>query len=229
VSHQNIRLGSYIVLIIALVIGGWFYYKYANNSNKVAVTNETSGKTPISPLTPPLDNASGRINKKPFSIKISPNNSPISPERFTGYHTGVDFEILPGEENIDVPVHSACSGTVLYKQWARGYGGLIVQSCDFPSNLTPTVGPITVLYGHLALSSSALKIGDTLAAGQLMANLGQAGSHDTDTERKHLHFGVHKGTAVVTNGYVSTPTQLLNWINPALLLPGGNQYYLVTS
>ena len=45
----------------------------------------------IPPTEPePIGQTEERITKKPFGIKISPENSPISPERFSGYHTGID-------------------------------------------------------------------------------------------------------------------------------------------
>ncbi|NTU99252.1 hypothetical protein HGA64_04600 [Candidatus Falkowbacteria bacterium] len=43
-------------------------------------------------FVPPISDALSRVTKKPFGIKVSPKNSSVSPERFTGYHTGVDFE-----------------------------------------------------------------------------------------------------------------------------------------
>jgi hypothetical protein len=32
------------------------------------------------------------LQKKPFGIYITPENSPVQPENFTGYHTGIDVE-----------------------------------------------------------------------------------------------------------------------------------------
>ena len=41
-----------------------------------------------------------RITKKPFGIFITTQNSPVQPERFSGYHTGVDVEYKDAEGRI---------------------------------------------------------------------------------------------------------------------------------
>src|SRR4030042_789723 len=75
-----------------------------------------------------------------------PQNSPVSPEKFKGYHTGSDFEIFPEELGVDVSVKAVCAGKLLLKEYATGYGGVAVQSCALDNN------PITVIYGHLKLT-----------------------------------------------------------------------------
>src|SRR5438105_4096773 len=49
-------------------------------------------------LTPPIGNSLSRVTKKPFGIYITPQNSPVQPEKFKGYHTGVDFETTADEQ-----------------------------------------------------------------------------------------------------------------------------------
>src|SRR3989344_6907506 len=51
-----------------------------------------SAERPADSLVWPVDEFEERITKKPFGIFITPQNSPIKPERFSGYHTGVDVE-----------------------------------------------------------------------------------------------------------------------------------------
>lgn len=157
----------------------------------------------VSPISDPL----ARITKKPFGIYISPKNSPVSPEKFTGYHTGVDFETFSTEQNQDIAINAICNGKIFEKQQARGYGGMIVQSCSFDNK------PITVVYGHIKLSSVSVAIGDNLRAGSFLAFLGQGYSAETDGERKHLHLGIHKGITPDTRGYVQTENELNNWID----------------
>lgn len=70
----------------------------------------------------PLEKYEERVTKKPFGIHITKTNSPVSPERFSGYHSGVDFEILPGEEDTDVEVRAICTGPLVMKKRATGYG-----------------------------------------------------------------------------------------------------------
>ena len=155
----------------------------------------------------PLENSLERITKKPFGIHVTPTSSPVSPERFTGYHTGTDFEILPGEENADVTVSAICTGKILNKQTAQGYGGLLSQACVLGGQ------PVTVYYGHIKIAGVADKIGDTLSQGQAFAILGKAYSAETGGERKHLHLGIHKGEKIDNRGYVSKSSDLDNWLD----------------
>ena len=152
-------------------------------------------------------NALSRITKKPFGIYVSPGNSPVTPEKFTGYHTGVDFETTSAEANIDVPVYAICSGKILISQFGSGYGGMVVESCTLDGN------PITVVYGHVRLTSVSTKVGGTIKAGDFLANLGTGYSSETDGERKHLHLGIHKGATPNTSGYVANKSSLINWID----------------
>lgn len=164
----------------------------------------------IASFRPPLDRASERVTKKPFGIFITPKTSPIQPERFKGYHTGADFEIFPEELDVDVSVHAVCSGKLLLKKYATGYGGVAVQSCMLDKN------PITVIYGHLKLASIILSSGDSLSAGDTIGILGRAYSAETNGERKHLHLGFHQGTGINILGYVQNKNDLSGWIDPCL-------------
>jgi murein DD-endopeptidase MepM/ murein hydrolase activator NlpD len=147
------------------------------------------------------------VTKKPFGIKVSPGHSPVSPERFAGYHTGVDFEILAGEENSDVSVSAICDGQVLIARRVSGYGGVLVQRCTIDNQA------VTVLYGHLKLTSISLKVSDTLKTGERIGILGKANSYDTDGERKHLHLGIHKGDKIVYLGYAQKESDLSAWLD----------------
>ena len=159
---------------------------------------------------PPLSEISKREIKKTFGIYITPENSPIQPERFKGYHTGVDFEIFPQELNKDVPVYAICSGELKLKQFSSGYGGLVVQMCQLNEK------PITVVYGHLRLSSLINKIGDNLDIGDNIGLLGDDKSSETDYERKHLHISIYNDSEINIQGYVNSQEELLNWIDPCL-------------
>lgn len=157
----------------------------------------------------PLFNASKRITKKPFGIKISPADSPVSPERFSGYHTGVDYETFDDEKEKDVPVFAICGGKLLQKKQVGGYGGVLVQECLLGDQL------LMVVYGHIALSSVIRTVGDYVDPGEQIASLGAGFSPDTDNERKHLHLGIHKGSQVDLRGYVESKDELDEWISNA--------------
>ena len=158
-------------------------------------------------LFEPISGALSRITKKPFGIKVSPGHSPISPERFSGYHTGVDFETTAQEQNIDVPIYAICSGPLVLKKYATGYGGVAVQSCDI-NKLA-----VTVVYGHLRLNSINIKSGQQLQSGEQIGVLGRGYSTETAGERKHLHLGIHLGSAIDLLGYVQSTKELTGWLD----------------
>lgn len=172
----------------------------SNNSN----AQNTSG------FVPPLEKAGERVTEKPFGVYITSQTSPVQPERFQGYHIGSDFEIFPEELNIPVDVRAVCDGKLLLKESASGYGGVAVETCQLNNQ------PITVIYGHLKLTSILAKAGDNLKAGDMLGILGAEYSQETDGERKHLHLGFHKGASINIRGYVSSQAELSGWIDPCL-------------
>ena len=203
-------------------MGGIFLFFWQWGSGDMGETQspEINLSLPTSPVKrgEPLGDALGRdatlsrVTKKPFGIYITSKNSPISPEKFTGYHTGADFEIFPGEENKDIEVFAICGGKLLVKEFGRGYGGMIVKSCNINGE------PVTVVYGHLKLESVTFKIGDNIITDTVLGVLGKGDSAETDFERKHLHLGIHKGSAINTRGYVASESELINWLDPISVL-----------
>ena len=237
---MHITMKKIVVSLAILIFVGAVFFLARNplrknnppapaNNNSVSVPSPVENQSPLqgappapseSPsistnqnsngFQPPLDRAAERVTKKPFSIYITPKTSPVQPEKFQGYHTGTDFEIFPEELNADVPVRAICSGKIAVKRFASGYGGVLVQNCVLNSQ------PITVIYGHLKLASVAKNTGDNLNAGDAIGILGKAYSAETDGERKHLHLGIHKGSAINILGYVQSKAELSGWIDPCL-------------
>jgi hypothetical protein len=189
----------------------------SSNPSYVSTTpSDSAAATSVAPhithLSTPLLDALSRITKKPFGIVITKENSPVQPERFSGYHTGVDFETTPEEQAKDVSVDAVCDGKLLMKKWATGYGGVAVQSCTIDGKA------VTVIYGHLRLASIQPKAGDAMSAGKPFAVLGTGYSTETDGERKHLHLGIHLGSSVNILGYVQTKSALSQWLDAASFL-----------
>lgn len=183
------------------------------NTNLNNSHNDNSNTTNLnSSYFPPITDYQERVTKKPFGVYITPQTSPVQPEKFTGYHTGVDFETFPDEANIDVPIYAFCDGKILVKEYASGYGGVLVQSCNIENQ------SVTIIYGHLKLSSINKNVGDNLIKGEEIGILGKGYSTETDGERKHLHFGIHKRGQVTILGYVQVKSELNNWIDPMTLL-----------
>lgn len=184
--------------------------------NQPAFFQDTQNQIALTPseniFQMPLPRATKRITKKPFSILITPQNSPVQPERFSGYHTGTDFEIFPEEQDSDVPVSAIISGKIIMEKWVSGYGGVLVESATIDDK------PVTIIYGHLNLKSINKKIGDDISAGEQIGILGKGQSQETDGERKHLHLGIHRGSGINILGYVQNKKDLENWIDPMSVL-----------
>lgn len=192
---------------------------YPTNTNTTAILNTSVVNTnaivtpPVTPsVTVPLADFYSRITKKPFGIYITPQTSPVQPEKFTGYHTGADAEATPAEAAVDVPVLAVAAGTVVFAGHVNGYGGVML--------IRHTVNrtTFTALYGHLRIASFTKTKGETVKAGTMIGVLGTGGSSETDGERKHLHLGFIKGTTINYKGYVTTQGALSAWLDPVAWL-----------
>ena len=161
----------------------------------------------------PLPKAGLRPTPLRFGLYVTPERNPIQPpERFTGYHVGTDFEVTSEELESEVPVFSICSGVVLYGGFASGYGGLVVQRCESAGE------PIIVIYGHLSLANLPERWAE-LSVGEQIGTLAPARSHDSDDNRKHLHLGIHRGENIDERGYVQTPEEISDFMDPLTVLP----------
>lgn len=160
----------------------------------------------------PLPQWQDRVTKKTFGLYVDPAHSPVQPERFTGYHTGTDFEVLPGEDETKLVARAVCDGKVLLARRASGYGGVVVQSCTINGR------PVTVIYGHLNPTGFLVTVGAQLHRGDAIGSLGKGYSTQTDGERPHLHLGIHRGTTVNITGYVKTKADLAGWLDPLAVL-----------
>ncbi len=158
-------------------------------------------------LKEPLYLSKDRVTKKPFGIQVSPDNSPVPYERFSGFHTGTDYEISKEEDWKPVPVDAVCSGEIVGIQKATGYGGVILQRCSFADQV------VTVIYGHVAIDQVSYKKGDHVTAGTQLTVLGEGDTEETGGERKHLHLGIRKGVGADIRGYVPNKFDLENWID----------------
>jgi len=184
----------------------------AVSSSSAATTTAIIDKPNISALNNaafslPISVALTRVTKKPFGLYVSPQNSPVSPEHFTGYHTGVDFETTPAEQNSDIAVYAICDGPLILKKIATGYGGVAVQACTINKEA------VTIIYGHLRLASVTALLNKSLSKGEQIGFLGKPYSTETAGERKHLHLGIHRGATVNLLGYVPAKSKLNGWLD----------------
>ena len=168
----------------------------------------------VGDLAWPMEKSLERPKLLTYGMYVTPDpeQNPIDPpENFTGYHSALDFEILPGEEEKEVPVSSICAGKVTFAGSAQGYGGVFVHTCELKGE------KVSVLYGHLDAGSFQLEVGDEIQKATFIGNLAQGRSEDSGGTRKHLHLGIHKGEIGVFNGYVQNESELADFIDPASL------------
>ena len=213
----------YIIIVIFLIIGlgtiSYFGYKYWQNkpkSNNQSNTNSNSNNTQTTKppleskygLVFPVDQFKKRLYKKPFGKYITSQNSPVQPERFAGFHTGVDIEYE--DITTDVPVYAIADGKVVLSRTVSGYGGVFMIEIQLNG------ATHTVLYGHIR-PSSLPKVGLKAKKSDQLAVLGTGYSLETDGERRHLHFAVLSNHRLDLRGYVQTKSELTGWIDPATL------------
>jgi hypothetical protein len=230
-TGRFIKLILFIIFVLLLGLGIYYFSTSKSKSPKTdlkigqIISSTSTISTPSAATTTPIINkpntsalnnpalslpisgALARVTKKPFGIYVSPQNSPVSPEHFIGYHTGVDFETTPAEQNSDVAVYAICDGPLILKKIATGYGGVAVQACTINKEA------VTIIYGHLRLTSVTAVLNKSLSKGEQIGFLGKGYSTETAGERKHLHLGIHRGSAVDLLGYVQNKNQLSGWIN----------------
>lgn len=162
-------------------------------------------KSPAKKIDEPIAEFSRRLTKKPFGIYITPQTSPVQPDKFEGYHAGIDIEY--GDIAQDVPVYAIADGTVIVSKFASGYGGVVVMRHAIEEK------PFLVLYGHLD-PASIPPPGTRLARGERIGILGEGHSDETDGARKHLHFAILKKDSLDIRGYVETEEELAGWYDP---------------
>ncbi len=209
-----------LIIIFTLVTFGVFYFwgNYGRQQaeiiqtiqKNVTATNAQANLLPIANLTnnlvEPVDEFKERITKKSFGIFITPETSPVQPDRFTGYHAGVDVEYDDVAD--DVPVRAIADGTILVRAHASGYGGVVVIR-----HIISEVS-IIALYGHLDPASFLPSSITEIKAGERIGILGEGYSEETDGARKHLHFSIYTGEKMDFRGYVLTGEELSSWLNP---------------
>lgn len=137
--------------------------------------------------------------------------SPVGWRQWQGmprhWHKGIDIALGGGHS---CPIVAAAAGlvvTVLPEAQGQGYGDLIQLQHDG--------GKLVTLYAHLKAGSTRVKVGETVQAGQHIADMGDTGSPGS----VHLHFEV-KTSQAWGNGPNS------NWLEPLTYIAGGWEWGL---
>jgi len=204
----------YVIIIVTLVllfIIGATVFIISRKKEKADKPNENAlvpSSQIFNDLALPVGQFKQRITKKPFGLYVSPNNSPVRPEKFTGYHTAVDIEYEDIAE--DVPVFAVSDGRVVLSRTASGYGGVIMMEIKLDN------AKHHVVYGHVR-PSYLPAVGQEFKKGEQISTLGTGYSAETDNERRHLHFGVLSNDRIDLRGYVQDQTELGGWIDPQTL------------
>ncbi|WP_433662692.1 peptidoglycan DD-metalloendopeptidase family protein [Nocardia sp. CA-128927] len=120
-------------------------------------------------------------------------SSPYGP-REGEFHRGQDFAAAAG-----TPIYSATDGTVVAAGPADGFGNwIVIDTTDGDGRIVSTV------YGHMSAAGVLVHTGDTVRAGQHIADVGSEG----ESSGPHLHF------EVVPGGRLSggTQTDPMQWL-----------------
>lgn len=172
----------------------------AQNQCLIAPANSIQGAAdPAVPETShvafPLPNGTW-VRTSGFGMRIHP----ITGER--KLHTGVDYATAGGTH-----ILAAADGRVAFAGPASGYGHLILIEHTVDGERVATG------YAHMYASGIHVKVGDTVAAGQYIADVGSDGY----STASHLHFEVRPG------GADSEPVDPETWLasNGAVSLESG--------
>jgi len=210
---RNIILA--LVAIVCIILAGVISHQRSQQKttetasfSPSATPTPTPTETPAPTATPapyayPIDPFKERITKKHFADYFTPANSPVQPERFTGYHTGVDVEYT--DTTADIPIYAIADCTVYKAEIVSGYGGFLALQCTLQGENR------YVVYGHVRLSSLPA-VGTAVKKGEQIGVLGTGNSAETDGERHHLHFAIAK--TFDYRGYVQNESELSNWVDP---------------
>ncbi|WP_280385939.1 peptidoglycan DD-metalloendopeptidase family protein [Nocardia wallacei] len=120
-------------------------------------------------------------------------SSPYGP-RGREFHSGQDFAAAAG-----TPIYSATDGTVVAAGPADGFGNwIVIDTTDSDGRTVSTV------YGHMSAAGVLVHTGDTVRAGQHIADVGSEG----ESSGPHLHFEVVPG-GKLSGGKHTDPMQWL--------------------
>lgn len=127
--------------------------------------------------------------------EFGPRIHPITGEQ--SFHTGTDFAAPDG-----TPILAAADGTVTVAQYTEQWGGQVVVEHTIDG------GTVATAYIHPWEHGIHVSVGDTVTAGQHIADVGSSGM----STGPHLHFEVRDGG---TDGEHVDPAQWLNQHNAA--------------
>ena len=93
-------MSKILALAIIMALGAWFFLarnssknvvvappiaNQSQNQNQIKLDSQIGNVQVVSEFQSPLDRAGERVTKKPFGKFVTPQNSPVQPEKFYGY------------------------------------------------------------------------------------------------------------------------------------------------
>lgn len=161
--------------------GGTSRYISSTYAKKYSVTTSTKASSGFS---------------RPASGRIAQGYGAASGTYGYTFHNGIDIAAPTG-----TPVYASAAGTVITSRYYGAYGNHIMMK--------HTVNGIsyTTVYAHL--SSRAVSVGQTIAKGSRIGNIGNTGN----SFGSHLHFEMHRGNYVYSASSAANSVNPLNYFN----------------
>ncbi|WP_369901017.1 SH3 domain-containing protein [Bacillus manliponensis] len=153
-------------------VGTWYKIRYKSGYGYVAKHYIIQKQQQQPQQTQQTKPAIPAVFKFPTQGKISSNFD----VRWGEMHYGLDIAASG-----TVPIRAAASGTVVKSYYSQSYGNVVFLSHTIQGKLYTTV------YAHM--SDRAVNVGDTVASGQFLGNMGNTGN----SYGQHLHFELHNG------------------------------------
>ena len=120
---------------------------------------------------------------------FGPRVNPVTGE--PAFHTGQDFAAPEG-----TPILASADGVVTVAEYSERWGGLIVIDHQLDG------GTVATAYVHMWRQGIHVSVGDHVAAGQHIGDVGSSGM----STGPHLHFEVRPG------GTTATPVDPVPWL-----------------
>jgi murein DD-endopeptidase MepM/ murein hydrolase activator NlpD len=167
---------AYAAASQTMVVAGPIFAPNAFRDDRYVITQYTPVQWPIAPSS---DVSSG------FGWRVAPCRGCSSD------HQGVDFD--PG---YGTAIHVVADGVVIESVADGGLGQHIIVQHQINGAMVQSV------YGHMIFGSQTVGVGDTVAMGQVIGDVGSTGA----STGPHLHFEIRPdgGTAVEPLGWLAT-------------------------
>lgn len=211
-SYGSIASGDACLRLGSRAVGGKTYYPTVYPISSVKVNGvsgikhklalaATPGQTPVTPVTPASGSWQWPMTGCTVTQTFNRYSSSMAAATGRGYHSGMDMV------SANTNVCAAAAGTVLYRGYTKGNGYHVILSHSVNGIVVKT------LYSHLANYNACPAVGQPVAKGAVIGQMGSSGN----STAPHLHFAVYTGGGTDPYGYTTT--------NAANRMPYGNYVF----